>query len=262
MLKRVVAIIAALAMPALVFAQSDRGRWHNEHYRSDRPNVAGEFDYYTLVMSWSPTHCLNAERGRDDTQCLRTDGVRYGFMLHGLWPQYERGYPERCRIRGRPFVPEPVIAQMLDIMPSKGLIIHEYRQHGTCSGLSPAQYYTLARLLFNRVHIPKRFQNPTDMQFVPPGELLAEFLQANPGLKPDMVAINCGGGGNRLRDVRICMTKSGRPRPCGPNENRRALCQAREMIVPPVRSRDVERGSPRALQDLPKPRVIEGPGAL
>jgi ribonuclease T2 len=112
------------------------------------------------------------------------------------------------------------------------------------------------------VRVPKRFENPTDMLFVSPDKLLAEFLQANPGLKPDMVAINCGGGGNRLRDVRICMTKSGRPRPCGPNENRRALCQAREVLVPPVRSRNAERGSPRALRDLPSPRVIEGPGAL
>jgi ribonuclease T2 len=258
--KRIVAIVAAIAMPALVFAQSGGERWSDEHYRSDRPNVAGEFDYYTLVMSWSPTHCLNAEQGRDDTQCRRTDGIRYGFLLHGLWPQYERGYPERCRVRGRPFVPEPVIAQMLDIMPSKGLIIHEYRQHGTCSGLNPAQYYALARHLFNRIRIPKRYENPTEIQFVAPRDLLDEFLRANPGLGPDMIAIGCGGGGNRLRDIRICMTKSGRPRRCGQNENRGKLCRAQQMFVPPVRSRD-RPALPRA-QDLPSPRVIEGPGAL
>ena len=64
-------------------------------------NVAGKFDYYTLVMSWSPTHCANAEVGRDEQQCARFDGLRYGFVLHGLWPQYEKGYPEACRDRAQ-----------------------------------------------------------------------------------------------------------------------------------------------------------------
>jgi ribonuclease T2 len=261
MVIRILAALAAVAAAGLVNAETNRWPSPGESFdRPERPNVAGEFDYYTLVMSWSPTHCLNAEHGRDDTQCRRTDGIRYGFLLHGLWPQFEKGYPERCRVRGRPFVPEPVINQMLDIMPSKGLIIHEYRQHGTCSGLNPAQYYALARQLFNRIRIPKRYENPTDIQFVRPRDLLDEFLRANPGLGPDMIAIGCGGGGNRLRDIRICMTKSGRPRRCGENENRNRLCRAQQMFVPPVRSRD-PRTLPRA-QDLPGPRVIEGPGAL
>jgi ribonuclease T2 len=262
MLIRILATLAAVAVATLVQAETNRGPWPSESFdRPERANVAGEFDYYTLVMSWSPTHCLDAEHERDDAQCARRDGLRYGFLLHGLWPQFERGYPERCRVRGRPFVPEPVINQMLDIMPNKGLIIHEYREHGTCSGLNPGQYYALARQLFSRVRIPKRFENPSESQFVAPRDLLGEFLRANPGLKPDMIAIGCGGG-NRLRDVRICLTRDGRPRSCGQNENRGQLCRAQQMFVPPVRSRDVDRRAPPRAQDLPAPRVLEGPGAL
>ena len=106
---------------------SDNGYGNARSYRSDgQRNVAGQFDYYALVLSWSPTYC--AEKGDNDRmQCNRSDGRRYSFVLHGLWPQYERGYPSDCELPRRPFVPEPVIDSMLDVMPSRGLVIHEYR---------------------------------------------------------------------------------------------------------------------------------------
>src|SRR6185437_7643363 len=96
-------------------AYSDTNNYRNDGQR----NVAGQFDYYVLVLSWSPTYC--AEKGDSDRmQCNRSDGRRYSFILHGLWPQYERGYPSDCQLPRRPFVPEPVIDSMLDIMPSRG----------------------------------------------------------------------------------------------------------------------------------------------
>lgn len=207
------------------------------HGQARDRNVAGQFDYYALVLSWSPTHCAaNGDRDGDETQCARRDGRRYNFVLHGLWPQYERGYPESCPTRDRPFVPDRVIDGIMDIMPSKRLAIHEYKKHGTCSGLDPAGYYDLARQMFNRIRIPERYVNPFDVQFVAPEEFMREMIAANPELKPDMLAISCGGPGNRLREIRICHTKSGQLRPCGHNENQRKLCSARQMYVPPVRS--------------------------
>lgn len=220
----------------------DRGGRAQDRYddrggRGQR-NMPGQFDYYALVMSWSPTHCASdaGQRDGNDMQCNRRDGRRYNFVLHGLWPQYERGFPEACPTRDRPFVPDGVIQSMLDIMPARGLIIHEYKKHGTCSGLDPAGYYDLARQLYNRIRIPARYVNPFDVQFVSPEDLMREMLDANPDLKPDMMAISCGGPGNRLKEVRICFTKSGQLRPCGSNENQRRMCSARQMYVPPVRS--------------------------
>jgi ribonuclease T2 len=240
-----------------------RAPWPSEIFNPPkRADVPGQFDYYMLVLSWSPTHCMTAVSGRDDTQCARRDGRRFGFILHGLWPQYEKGYPSGCHTRWRPFVPEPVIAQMRDVMPSRGLVIHEYRAHGTCSGLQPAPYFALARAFYNRIKIPKRYENPFEMQFVGPREVLNDFLSANPGLKPDMIAVLCGGPGNRLSDVRICMTKDGRPRSCGDAVNPRSVCHASKMNVPPVRS-TWRPGRERALGDdkpLPRPRLIESPG--
>lgn len=238
--------------------------WPSEVFnRKPHTNIAGEFDYYMLVLSWSPTHCTTATPGDDDMQCARRDGRRFGFILHGLWPQYEHGYPSRCRTRWRPFVPQPVIAQMREVMPSRALVIHEYREHGTCSGLQPGPYFALARQLYHRIQIPKRYQNPFEMQYVSPREVLRDFLNANPGLKPDMIAVMCGGPGNRLREVRICMTRSGRPRTCSQTANPHTRCRAGKMHVPPVRS--TWRPSRHHAQEgfkppLPRPPIIESPG--
>lgn len=236
--------VALASLGLLTSTATDAQRRYNDRYdrgydnRSDRGqrNVAGQFDYYALVLSWSPTHCANNNDRRDALQCNRRDGRRYNFVLHGLWPQYERGFPNDCPTRFRPFVPDRVIDKMLDIMPAKGLIIHEYKKHGTCSGLEPDGYFDLARQLYNRIRIPERYVNPFDVQFVAPEQLMREMIAANPGLRPDMMAISCGGPGNRLKEVRICFTKSGQLRPCGRNENQRRMCSARQMYVPPVRS--------------------------
>jgi len=259
---------AALA-PAVALAQDSGAPWPSDYFSpKPRPNVAGKFDYYTLVLSWSPTHCVTAVPGRDEAQCARNDGLHYGFVLHGLWPQYEKGYPAACPIGRKPFVPQPVISSMLDIMPARGLVIHEYKLHGTCSGLDPAEYYSLARKLFTRIRVPERYSNPFETQFVSPRQIVGEFMRANPGLTPQMIVVSCAGPGNRLRDVRICVNKEGAPRACGENESQRSLCRADQMHVPPVRSTRRESGAnprdPRAdlKRDpgLPRPRVIESPG--
>jgi len=201
----------------------------------DQENVAGQFDYYALVLSWSPSYC--SDRGEDDdAQCNRHDGKRYSFVLHGLWPQYDSGYPFNCRLSRRPFVPDPVINSMLDVMPSRGLVIHEYRAHGTCSGLDPVRYFATAHRLFDGINIPERFNNPFESQVLSAADVKRVFLQANPQFGPDMMTVVCGGAGGMLREVRFCLTKDGAPRRCGLNETRRNLCTANQVFVPPARS--------------------------
>ncbi len=120
----------------------------------------------------------------------------YAFVLHGLWPQNTRGWPEDCESPDRGFVPKPVARRMLDIMPSERLVFHEYRKHGTCSGLGVDGYFDLARQLHDKVRIPQRFKTLDDSRtFVGVDELVNDFVRANPGLKPDMVAVQCGGPG-------------------------------------------------------------------
>ncbi|MGQ0456494.1 MAG: ribonuclease T2 family protein [Hyphomicrobium sp.] len=214
-----------------------RAPWPSERFapQNDRRNVAGEFDYYALSLSWSPTYCSDSG-SRDDTQCNRRDGRRFAFVLHGLWPQYEKGWPESCRTPRRPFVPEPLIDGMLDIMPSRGLIIHEYRKHGVCSGLDAQGYFTASRRLFNSIRIPDAYQNPFEIVTSTPRDLVIAFARANPQLKPDSIAVVCEGRAGRLKEVRICFSKEGQSRPCGENESARRLCSADRIYAPPVRS--------------------------
>lgn len=243
----VLATIAAVCIIAYAakLAAQQRWAWSNDRpWSNDRSgggdsqggNVPGRFDYYALVLSWSPTYCSEQgeERG-DSQQCNRRDGRRYAFVLHGLWPQFERGYPSECRLPRRPFVPQTTIDSMLDIMPSSGLVIHEYRTHGTCSGLEPTAYFNMARRLYEGIRIPDRFRNPFESQLMAPAEVEREFLRANPTLSESAIALVCQGGG-RLREVRICLSKDGRPRACGSNENQQRLCSAGQVFVPPVRS--------------------------
>jgi ribonuclease T2 len=203
-----------------------------------RGGLPGRFDYYALVLSWSPTHCATTDRP-EELQCNRRDGRRFSFVLHGLWPQYERGYPEFCPVAERPFVPNSTIERMLDIMPSRGLVVHQYRKHGVCAGIGVESYFDMSRRLFARLKIPPRFVDPEKSQMIDTSEVIDEFVAANPGLKPDMLAVSCGGPGNRLREVRVCFTPKGDLRSCGSNETQRRLCSAPRVFVPPVR---VERG--------------------
>jgi ribonuclease T2 len=197
----------------------------------------GVFDYYVLSLSWSPTYCADAGDRRGDAQCDGKSGRPYAFVLHGLWPQYERGWPQDCRSDDRGWVPGPVADRMLDIMPSKRLVFYEYRKHGTCSGLGVDAYFDLARKLYDKVKVPPRFVRVTDERMtVGVAELIGDFLGSNPGLKPDMMSVACGGAGNRLKEVRVCFTREGEFRACGGNENQQRLCSAERMYVPPVRA--------------------------
>lgn len=258
------AIVAIIILSVLAYAEKNSDRWRggsrfpDEKSRAQEPKEpsgqrpkwqdeardrapsggqrSGTFDYYTLVLSWSPTHCSSPDGADDEMQCARRDGRRYAFVLHGLWPQFNRGYPESCRIDGRPWVPDDVLNGMLDIMPSRGLVIHEFKKHGTCSGLDARGYYDLSRRLFKDIEIPSRFSNPFEAQFVSPDEIVDEFTSINPDLKPEMMAVACGGPGSRLQEVRICFSTEGKPRACGENENQRKLCRSDRVHVPPVRS--------------------------
>jgi ribonuclease T2 len=238
--------------------------YNRDFGRGGRDHKAGEFDYYLLALSWSPTYCADVGEQRRDPQCRPRQGRPFAFVLHGLWPQYERGWPQDCRSPDGGYVPRPVAQRMLDIMPSERLVFHEYRKHGTCSGLGVDGFFELARRLHDKVKIPPRFVGLTDPRTtVSPAELMGDFMAANPSLKPDMIVVQCGGAGNRLKEVRICFDKGGEFRACGRNENQARLCRAERMYVPPVRlgadGDRPERGSPQR-RAPPGPRdMLPGP---
>jgi ribonuclease T2 len=199
---------------------------------TEQGGQSGRFDYYVLVLSWSPTYCANTGAGRNDAQCQGAH--RQAFVLHGLWPQNNTGWPQDCAQGARIWVPQSVIDDMRDIMPSKNLMIHEYRTHGTCAGLEPREFFGLAHDLYDRVAIPPRFAAATDRSALSPGEIEEAFLGVNPWLRPNMISVTCRG--QELLDVRVCFGRDRLPRACGPNEDRSA-CHARKVAVPPAKGR-------------------------
>lgn len=239
-------LLTAAACTSPVLAQQRApGTFERFAADADRRNVAGEFDYYALAMSWSPTYCADSAE-RDDLQCNRRDGRRYAFVLHGLWPQYEKGWPESCRTARRPFVPEPLIESMLDIMPSRRLVIHEFRKHGVCSGLDAPAYFAASRRLFAAIRIPEAYRNPFERVISTPRDIVNDFAQANPQLRRDSIAVVCEGRNGRLKEVRVCFSKDGKSRACGDNENPRRLCSADRTYAPPVRSTARDNPNPAA----------------
>ncbi len=225
--------------------------------QGDRGAMPGEFDYYVLALSWSPAYCASHGRNDDSSgyngsyrnyggnndrrgygrsgseeQC---SGTRpFAFVLHGLWPQYERkGWPEMCETGGRPWVPEETIDGMMDIMPSRRLVIHEYKKHGTCSGLDPSQYFSAARKAYRSIHIPDEFRDLSKPLTVSPAEVSKAFLGANRQLTASMIEVVCSR--RLLREVRICLTKDLSPRDCSQSEQRRRLCTYDTVTMPPVR---------------------------
>ena len=196
-----------------------------------RQNRPGEFDFYVLSLSWSPSFCDSAgERGTPpQDQC----GERpFSFVVHGLWPQYERGFPEFCQVPA-PRLDRNIVSAMLDLMPAPRLIFHEWDRHGTCSGLSPRAYFDNVRKARAQVKIPEAYIELTRPLTVTPDDVEEAFVKANPGLSRDGIAVTCDS--RRLQEVRICLSKELGFRDC--EETNRRACRREQLVMPPVRLR-------------------------
>jgi ribonuclease T2 len=195
-----------------------------------RQNAPGEFDFYVLALSWSPSFCeAAAERGnsgRSQTQCERP----YSFVVHGLWPQYERGFPEYCQ-RPSPRLDRNIMSSMLDLMPAPGLIFNEWDKHGTCSGLGARAYFENIRKARAAVKIPEEFLQLSESKSISPDALEAAFIKVNPGLSSSAISVTCSS--RRLSEVRVCMSKDLQFRAC--EEIDRRACRRDEVVMPPVR---------------------------
>ena len=194
-----------------------------------RQNQPGQFDFYVLALSWSPSFCEAAgERGTPPQQQC---GARpYSVVVHGLWPQYEKGFPEFCQ-QPSPRLNRNIVSSMLDLMPAPRLIFNEWDRHGTCSGLSPNAYFENVRKARAAVKIPDAYIAPSAALTVTPDEVEEAFVQANPGLTRDGIAVTCSS--RRLGEVRICLGIDLRFRAC-PDIDARA-CRREELVMPPVR---------------------------
>ncbi len=169
---------------------------------------AGDFDYYVISLSWSPNWCALEGDARGSPQCNED----HGWIMHGLWPQFHRGYPSYCRTTFRQ-PSRSMTKDMADIMGTSGLAWHQWKKHGVCTGLSPDDYYALTRKAYATVTRPPVFRKLERDVKVPAAVVEDAFLEANPQLEPDMITITCKSG--HIQEARVCVSKDLSPVPCG-----------------------------------------------
>jgi ribonuclease T2 len=212
-MRRILLVLAALCWATAVRAEGER---------------AGDFDYYVLSLSWSSAWCALGGDARDDPQCDAGRGLT--FVLHGLWPQHEDGWPSYCRTVER----DPTrgeTATMADIMGGAGLAFYQWKKHGRCSGLSSEAYYRTARQAFESVAIPDLFSRVNEPLTLPASVIEEAFLEANPGLQRDQITITCKDG--LIQEARICLTEDLAPRRCGSDVIRD--CRLEDAVLEAVR---------------------------
>ncbi len=197
--------------------------------QGSRPNTPGQFDFYVLALSWSPSFCAaERERGRNnDPQC---GGRPFSFVVHGLWPQFEHGFPSFCEVPA-PRLARSIVDSMLDLMPSPRLVYHEWDRHGTCSGLKAAGYFDSVRQARAAVTIPADYRDLAKPISVTPNDIADAFVKANPGLTRAAMSVNCSS--KRLREVWVCLGKDFSFHAC-PQVVQRS-CRRDRIAMPAVR---------------------------
>jgi ribonuclease T2 len=219
-------IRAALAAAALAFTTATGALAQDA-----RQNEPGQFDFYVLSLSWSPSFCAAAaERDAARGASLQCGARPYSFVVHGLWPQYDKGFPEYCQVPA-PRLDRAVVSSMLDLMPAPHLIFNEWDRHGTCSGFSPRAYFEVVRKARAVVKIPPQYVDLQEPLSVSPAAVEDAFIKANSGLSESGIAIGCDK--KRLTEVRLCLSKDLQFRDCP--EIARRSCRRDELLMPPLR---------------------------
>ena len=181
-----------------------------------QPTGSQSFDYYLLNLSWSPEFCYSHQSAPECAQ-------HKTFVLHGLWPQNADGsYPQNCSDAPGPANP----SQYSDIYPDQVLLEHEWRTHGTCSGLSPDAFFTTARAAFQSFSVPPRLTQLNAQISLPPDQILSLVIQSNPSIGASSLAVSCGN--NYLTAVEVCLDKQLHPIACGMVRS----CRARTVRIP------------------------------
>lgn len=171
---------------------------------------AGNFDYFVMALSWSPAWCAREGDARSDPQCDSGRGTT--FVLHGLWPQYDTGWPSYCRTAER----DPSRAEtaaVADLFGGAGAAFYQWKKHGRCAGQSARDYYATARKAKARVRVPDVFAKVNRALRVPADVVEGAFVEANPGLRAEQITVTCQSG--MIAEVRICLTKTLDFRTCG-----------------------------------------------
>jgi ribonuclease T2 len=213
-IQRIIAVIIALAIPASVWAQAYQCRPPSNYgpvpqIKPDGPTRRVPVGGYTLALSWAPEFC----RGNRDARSMECSGAngRFGFILHGLWPESNSGPPPQwCAMTPLPSPQD--YRDNLCMSPAPYLIVHEWLKHGTCMSGSPTAYFAQAAKLWRQTAMPDA-DHLSRKDGLTAGDLRDAFIEANPGLVREQIGLLLGTGG-WLREVHLCLNTRFKPTKC------------------------------------------------
>lgn len=212
-MRRIFLILLLSLTSAPVFAKGER---------------AGEFDYYVLALSWSANWCAIEGDAKNSPQCDASED--HGWIMHGLWPQFHRGYPSFCHtVKRQPS--RGMTNDMADIMGTGGLAWHQWKKHGTCTDLSASDYFALSRQAYESITRPLVFRKLDRAVKLPASVVEDAFLKDNPLLSRDEITITCRQG--YIQEARICLSRDLTPVPCGSDVIKD--CTLKDALFTPLR---------------------------
>ena len=203
---RSLAILTMIALPAAAHAAStscalpDRiESVHNDGADDRNPMRPIPIASYTLALSWSPQFC----RGQGDKQSFQcTSGNRFGMTLHGLWPDGAgKDWPQYCKPVG--LLSEAQLRKNLCVTPSAQLNQHEYAKHGSCMGVTPAQYFDQSHALYQALNWPD--MDRLSRRPLTVGQFKDAFARANRGRVPVNSIRVTMTGGHWLDELWLCL---------------------------------------------------------
>ena len=215
-----VTLLACLLLTAMTYGQSRRKR--------AAAASSADFSYYMLVLSYAPDFCDQPGGNKDAREC--GSGRHVGYIVHGLWPQGENSPgPENCGAASP--VSAAIIQATSSYIPIPSLIQHEWATHGTCSGLSVADYFAALRKARDSVNLPADLNQPAQKLQLAPAQVEAKVAAANPSFPKAAFRTSCYRD-SELQEVRVCLNKDLSPRACGSSAG---TCSLASVTILPVR---------------------------
>lgn len=195
----------ALAVAALVYGVV------RDRHESDQGHASSNSSL--LALTWGPSLC----RVEPSTAGCRSGHVgKLGqtLLLHGLWPQPSTeqycDLPKRSADRTSVDLPPETRKALQDLMSDgKFMASHEWFAHGTCSGVTPPDYFGIATTLTRQATavLNPLFVNSGGKRLSPQTvrDAIDGAFGRGAGLRVGLTCRDLGGGGPVVYEVRLSL---------------------------------------------------------
>jgi ribonuclease T2 len=226
-----IAVVLGGALAALVLKffgvgapTSERSSTRAIEQSAKTTNTAKDFDFYVLALSLAPAFCELEPNKKQCKHLQATSNQRTPLTLHGLWPERNQAgkAPEYCAA-DRLELKQIDSERLRRFMPGvqDGLASHEWKRHGSCSGLGVEQYFANAIDLTERINAAAgNLLNLTMGRSIETASFRAALEQSQPGLSASLT-LHCRNLANRselagkpvLVEIRACVGKASDGKP-------------------------------------------------